>query len=107
MNLKRHFPAQSTWRFAFGITTMCITGVTLAESAVTPEQHFPPGYLESVAHGYENTQGAQTLPTDETRALPALKPEESRKTEPGLLKNASFLVAPEAPPSSRGKTKQK
>ncbi|WP_152561771.1 hypothetical protein [Cupriavidus sp. SK-3] len=107
MNVKRLFSSRSVTRFAFSITTLCITGVTLAESAVTPEQHFPTGYLESVAHGYEDSQGAPTLPTNDTQAPPALTPEKPQKTGPSLLKGASFLVAPETPPSSPDKKKQK
>ncbi|WER50009.1 hypothetical protein CupriaWKF_23215 [Cupriavidus sp. WKF15] len=41
---------------------LCANSVALAQgtlpvpSAVTPEQKFPPGYLESVATGYDNGQ---------------------------------------------------
>lgn len=46
---------------------LCANSVALAQgtlpapSAVTPEQKFPPGYLESVATGYDN---AQAMPAE-------------------------------------------
>ncbi|WP_432260985.1 hypothetical protein [Cupriavidus sp. TMH.W2] len=60
-----------------------------AEPAATPEQKFPPGYLESVATGYENGAATQAPAVDKTQA-----------TTPGTVTTTSLVAQPATSVSS-------
>jgi len=91
-----------------GIATTSVFCTAHAETAVTPEQHFPPGYLESVAAGYENGQAALPPAADETIAPAQLPQKAEQEAMPNYLSHASFLVAPQSPvPASQQKKHHK
>ncbi|MBF6989046.1 MULTISPECIES: hypothetical protein [unclassified Cupriavidus] len=86
-----------TWQhvIAIGAVALCAGNTVWAEPAVTPEQKFPTGYLESVATGYENGQATQTQATDKTRATA------------GTVTQTSLVAEPKTPNSSPKEKEQK
>ncbi len=67
---------------------LCANSVALAQgtlpatSAVTPEQKFPPGYLESVATGYDNAQAMH--PAEGMSPARPSRPGMTRAEQPGM-----------------------
>jgi len=74
--------------------------------ATMPEQHFPDGYLESVASGYQPGGDTQAqLPTQpQTPAVTA----QAARTSTGQVKlqNASYLMPQRAPGPHLGKKRR-
>ena len=78
---------------------LLLAGAVQAQTAVLPEQHFPPGYLESVSTGYENGSEIPGASMDDLRAASAT-PKAARELTPTPLGHAMFLVPQKSPVST-------
>jgi hypothetical protein len=88
MNAYR-LPLRTTWRQVLAIGALTFCAVAHCEPAATPEQKFPPGYLEACSTGYDNGQAAQAPAPDKTRVM-----------APGPVLRTSLVAASPTPSSS-------
>jgi hypothetical protein len=85
---------RTAWWHVLTVGAFACCSTAFGEPAVTPEQNFPPGYLESVSTGYDNGQAVQAQTPDKTPA------KTSRPAAQPLL-----VAQPTAPISSPNKRK--
>jgi len=87
MHPKVFLPTSLGHELAVGVLALMAGTAACAQSVASPEQKFPPGYLEAVSTGYENGQTA-VAPSSPMQGA----------TEPaGRLTQASYLVPPTQP----------
>jgi len=87
MHSKVFLPISLGHELAIGVLALMAGTAACAQSLATPEQKFPPGYLEAVSTGYENGQTA-VAPTS---------PAQGATAPVAHLTQASFLVPPTQP----------
>ncbi len=87
MHPKASLPIALGRELAVSAIALMAGAAAYAQSTATPEQKFPPGYLEAVSTGYENGQ---------TAAAPS-SPGQTANGPAANLSQASFLVPPAQP----------
>ncbi|MFC4343307.1 hypothetical protein [Cupriavidus numazuensis] len=85
---------RTTCRHILAIGALTFCAVAHCEPTATPEQKFPPGYLEACSTGYDNGQAAQAPASDKTQVMTL-----------GAVLRTSLGAQPPTPSSSPSKTK--
>ncbi|UCF23335.1 MAG: hypothetical protein JSV72_21230 [Ralstonia sp.] len=106
MNLTQRHPRRPNGRLAMAAAVLMLSPVVHAQMAATPEQHFPDGYLESVASGYQPGVDAQVPALAKMQTPATTVQAATNSTRQGFLQNASYPLPQRAPGPHLGKKRQ-